>query len=109
VGVGREVGAQIASRWHSRDSATAERWVLELRPGAARDAALASLQHRVANPVRATHLINAMQSDERRRLAAQEWIERLLQREEYVAAEALLQEVALTSEDRALLRQGRGQ
>ena len=97
--------AQIASRWHSRDSATAERWVLELPPGAARDAALASLQHRVASPVRATHLINAMQSDERRRLAAQEWIERLLQREEYVAAEALLQEVALTSEDRALLRQ----
>jgi hypothetical protein len=50
-----------------------------------------------------------MQSDERRRLAAQEWIERLLQREDHVAAEALLQEVALTSEDQALLRYGRGQ
>jgi hypothetical protein len=50
-----------------------------------------------------------MQSDEQRRLAAQGWVERLLQRQECVAAEALLQEVAPTSEDRALLRQGRGQ
>jgi hypothetical protein len=64
--------------------------------------------NRVANPVRAIHLINAMQSDEQRRLAAQGGVERLLQRQEYVAAEALLQEVALTSEDWALLRQGRG-